>query len=242
MEEDFKKSIKTENVEIAVISQVLYEDDPSNRPTKEIDISVLGKSFCKREKEVVEEVKTSLITSCRGGRFFSCAFQLLSVCNKGLQICFLRRSELVDLPIDPRPLLAFINTKSGAQNGPSLKRRLSTLLNPISSQGPEAGLKLFSNVRYFRFLVCGGDGTVAWVLDAIEKHNFESPPPVAVLPLGTGNDLSRVFMLRRASGSQEPRGHASVIMTDVLIDAECKGVINASQKKLLLQEISLQLS
>lgn len=49
-------------------------------------------------------------------------------------------------------------------------------------------------------------------------------------------------MLRRASGSQEPRGHAAAIMTDVLVDAECKGVINASQKKLLLQEIALQLS
>lgn len=52
----------------------------------------------------------------------------------------------------------------------------------------------------------------------------------------------QVFMLRRASGSQEPRGHAAAIMTDVLVDAECKGVINASQKKLLLQEIALQLS
>ncbi|KAL8126890.1 hypothetical protein AgCh_013982 [Apium graveolens] len=52
----------------------------------------------------------------------------------------------------------------------------------------------------------------------------------------------QVFMLRRASYSQEPRGHAAAIMTNVLVDAECKGVINASQKKLLLQEIALQLS
>lgn len=47
-------------------------------------------------------------------------------------------------------------------------------------------------------------------------------------------------MLRRAS--EEPRGHAAAIMTEVLVDAECRGLINASQKKLLLQEMALQLS
>lgn len=50
------------------------------------------------------------------------------------------------------------------------------------------------------------------------------------------------FMLRRTSGSQEPRGHAASIMTEVLLDAECKGLINASQKTLLLQQIALQLA
>ncbi|RZS25054.1 hypothetical protein BHM03_00058201, partial [Ensete ventricosum] len=82
--------------------------------------------------------------------------------------------KVVDLPQDARPLLVFINGKSGGQHGISLRRRLNMLLNPVQV-----------------ILVCGGDGTVAWVLDAIEKENFESPPPVAILPLGTGNDLSR---------------------------------------------------
>uniref|UniRef100_A0A6N2NA38 Diacylglycerol kinase accessory domain-containing protein n=1 Tax=Salix viminalis TaxID=40686 RepID=A0A6N2NA38_SALVM len=50
----------------------------------------------------------------------------------------------------------------------------------------------------------------------------------------------QVFMLRRAS--EEPRGHAAAIMTEVLADAECKGIINASQKKLLLQQMALNLS
>ncbi|KAL2941927.1 Diacylglycerol kinase 2 [Bienertia sinuspersici] len=110
-----------------------------------------------------------------------------------------KKYKLVDLPKNARPILVFINTRSGAQYGPSLRRRLNMLLNPAqvfelnSSQGPEAGLKLFSNVPNFRVLVCGGDGTVAWILDAIEKLNFESPPPVSILPLGTGNDLARVL-------------------------------------------------
>jgi len=50
----------------------------------------------------------------------------------------------------------------------------------------------------------------------------------------------QVFMLRRAS--DEPRGHAAAIMNEVLLDAECKGVINASQKKVLLQQMALHLS
>lgn len=110
-----------------------------------------------------------------------------------------KKYRLVNLPKDARPILVFINTRSGAQNGPSLRRRLNMLLNPLQVfelnpfQGPDAGLKLFSSMPNFRVLVCGGDGTIAWVLDAIEKFNFESPPPVAILPLGTGNDLSRVL-------------------------------------------------
>ncbi|WZY79687.1 hypothetical protein YC2023_026071 [Brassica napus] len=49
----------------------------------------------------------------------------------------------------------------------------------------------------------------------------------------------QVFMLRRAS--DEPRGHAAAIMNEVLLDAECKGVINAAQKKQLLQQMALNL-
>lgn len=48
-------------------------------------------------------------------------------------------------------------------------------------------------------------------------------------------------MLRRTS-EDEPKGHAAAIMTEVLLDAECKGIINASQKKVLLQEMAIHLS
>lgn len=42
-----------------------------------------------------------------------------------------QKYELVDLPPEARPLLVFINKKSGAQRGNTLKQRLNILLNPV---------------------------------------------------------------------------------------------------------------
>ncbi|PKI31704.1 hypothetical protein CRG98_047914, partial [Punica granatum] len=133
----------------------------------------------------------------------------------------LKKYQIVDLRPDVRPLLVFINAKSGGQLGHSLRRRLNMLLNPVqvfalsASQGPAVGLEMFRNLPNFRVLVCGGDGTVAWVLDAIEKQNFESPPPVAILPLGTGNDLSRVLQWGRGFSSGDSQGGLTTLLHDI---------------------------
>ena len=42
-------------------------------------------------------------------------------------------------------------------------------------------------------MAAGGDGTVAWILKTIHELRLEPAPQVAIMPLGTGNDLSLSF-------------------------------------------------
>ncbi|XP_061682888.1 diacylglycerol kinase delta-like isoform X5 [Syngnathoides biaculeatus] len=96
------------------------------------------------------------------------------------------------------PLLVFVNSKSGDNQGVKFLRRFKQLLNPaqvfdLMNGGPHLGLRLFQKFDTFRILVCGGDGSVGWVLSEIDALMLHKQCQLGVLPLGTGNDLARVL-------------------------------------------------
>ena len=107
------------------------------------------------------------------------------------------------------PILAFVNRLSGGKLGMQVVTDLEAAAAERASAGaaelgiidlgtadksPTAALEEFeARHKAFRVLVCGGDGTVTWVLGAIEAARLPCRPPLAVVPLGTGNDISRVL-------------------------------------------------
>ncbi|XP_023808040.1 diacylglycerol kinase iota isoform X1 [Oryzias latipes] len=97
-----------------------------------------------------------------------------------------------------KPILVFVNPKSGGNQGAKLLQMFMWILNPrqvfdLSQGGLREALELYRKVPNLRILACGGDGTVGWILSALDELQMNPQPPVAVLPLGTGNDLARTL-------------------------------------------------
>ena len=69
-----------------------------------------------------------------------------------------------------------INPKSGGKDGEAILSSFKKLLNPIqvvdlSDLTPECGLEIcrFLPDHTCRILACGGDGTIGWILGAIDE-------------------------------------------------------------------------
>lgn len=101
------------------------------------------------------------------------------------------------------PLLVFCNPKSGGNAGKKLLEAFSKLINPAQvfdmmamdstgkPGGATEGLTRYKDAENLFILVCGGDGTVGWVISNIEQLGMSGKRiPVGVVPLGTGNDLA----------------------------------------------------
>ncbi|KAM0952406.1 putative diacylglycerol kinase (ATP) [Dioscorea sansibarensis] len=123
--------------------------------------------------------------------------------------------EVEKLSYTPQcPVVVFINSKSGGQLGGELLITYRELLNKVQvfdlgEEAPDKVLhKLYANLealklrgdeladqiqKGLRLIVAGGDGTAGWLLGVVCDLKLEHPPPVATVPLGTGNNLPFSF-------------------------------------------------
>ncbi|MGH0136432.1 UNVERIFIED_CONTAM: hypothetical protein FKN15_061187 [Acipenser sinensis] len=141
------------------------------------------------------------------------------------------------LPQECCPLLVFVNPKSGGLKGRDLIYSFRKLLNPhqvfeLTSAGPLPGLHTFRQLPHFRILVCGGDGTVGWVLGVLEEMRHKLAclePAIGIVPLGTGNDLARVLRWGAGYSGEDPHSllmsldEAEEVLMDrwtILLDAQ----------------------
>ncbi|CAD6259446.1 unnamed protein product [Miscanthus lutarioriparius] len=97
------------------------------------------------------------------------------------------------------PVVVFINSKSGGQLGSSLIKTYRELLNEAQVLISQKRLLIRFYTDYTATLksssltVAGGDGTASWLLGVVSDLELSHPPPVATVPLGTGNNLPFSF-------------------------------------------------
>ena len=100
----------------------------------------------------------------------------------------------------PFHVIAFVNTGSGGNKGKQVLELLKIHLGEEhvydikSDKGPDRGLKQSASDPNLpvNCVVAGGDGTFSWVANAVEKQRL-SHVHLTVLPLGSGNDMSRAL-------------------------------------------------
>ena len=123
---------------------------------------------------------------------------------------------------DSKRVLVLVNPSSGSNQGKNLMAKFEKLLGKDSvcnlledKSSVHNALEKHRHIRNLRIIVCGGDGTVGWVLAELDKIDYgpdpNTWPAVAPIPLGTGNDLSRTL----GWGGAESERRAKQILKDV---------------------------
>ncbi|KAH7859836.1 hypothetical protein Vadar_006035 [Vaccinium darrowii] len=120
-------------------------------------------------------------------------------------------STVVKASIIPAcPVIVFINSKSGGQLGGELLKTYRAHLNKnqvfdLGEKAPDKVLhQFYVNLekhkqngdslateieKRLRIVVAGGDGTAGWLLGVVSDLKLPWSPPIATVPLGTGNNL-----------------------------------------------------